>query len=260
MRIRETDMSEVVEQPDKSASPIGRFIVLIYGVISYIIGVVGLVAIVALASGLKPTWHPALLNLGAPIIVNFMLVALWGLVHSVMARDSFKAVLTRFIPEPAERPTYVLVAGVTSILMVGLWQQVPGVIWSAQAPALVTFLWVMFGFGWFYTLAATFAINHFDLFGLRQVYLHFQNQPRPALNFVKRGMYKFSRHPIQTGVLIGVWFIPTMTATHLILSIGFTVYIFIGLWFEEKDLIEEIGQPYQRYRREAGMFLPKLFK
>jgi len=258
--MRVIDMSGVVEQPNKGASGLGRFIVLIYGVISYFLGVVGLVAIVALASGLLPIGYLAIPSLGSPILSNVVLAALWGLVHSVMARDSFKSVLTRFIPEPAERPTYVLIAGVTSLLMVGLWQEVPGIIWSAQAPGLVTFLWIMFGFGWLYTLASTFAINHFDLFGLRQVYLHFQRQPRAPLNFVKRGMYKFSRHPIQTGVLIGVWFIPTMTATHLILSIGFTVYIFIGLWFEEKDLVKDIGEPYEQYRREAGMFLPKFFK
>ena len=141
-------MSEVVEQSNKGASGIGRFIVLVYGVIGYFLGVVGLVAIVALASGLLPIGYLAMPSLGSPILDNVVLVALWGLVHSVMARDSFKSVLTRFIPEPAERPTYVLIAGVTSLLMVGLWQQVPGIIWSAQAPGLVTFLWIMFGFGW----------------------------------------------------------------------------------------------------------------
>ena len=252
------NMSDAVEPKPEKASGLGRLIVLIYGVLCYLLGVIGLVAIIILASGLMPSGQLALTEAISPAIINFLLVAIWGLVHSCMARDSFKSVLTRFIPEPAERPTYVLIAGVTSLLMVGLWQQVPGIIWSAQAPGLVTFLWIMFGFGWLYTLASTFAINHFDLFGLRQVYLHFQKQPRAPLNFVKRGMYKFSRHPIQTGVLIGVWFIPTMTATHLILSIGFTVYIFIGLWFEEKDLVKDIGEPYEQYRREAGMFLPKV--
>lgn len=253
-------MSEAVEQNGEGASVLGRLVVLIYGIIGYFLGVAGLVALIALASGLMPIGHISVPDVGSPIIFNVALVALWGFVHSYMARDSFKSVLTRFIPEAAERPTYVLMAGITSLLLVGLWQAVPGVIWSAQSPALVTFLWVMFGFGWMYTLTATFLINHFDLFGLRQVYLHFRNQPRPPLNFVKRGMYKFSRHPIQTGVLIGVWFIPTMTMTHLILSLGFTVYIFIGLWFEEKDLIKDIGEPYEQYRRESGMFLPKLFK
>ena len=254
------NMSDAVEPKPGKASSIGRLIVLIYGVICYFLGVIGLVAIIVLASGLMPLSHLASTEAISPAIINFLLVAIWGLVHSCMARDSFKVLITRFIPEPAERPTYILIAGVTSILMVGLWQEVPGVIWSATDPNLVIFLWVMFCFGWLYLLAASFAINHFDLFGLRQVYLHFRNQPRPPLNFVKSGMYKFSRHPIQAGVLIGVWFIPTLTVTHLILSVGFTVYIFIGLWFEEKDLIKDIGEPYEQYRKEAGMFLPKIFK
>jgi methanethiol S-methyltransferase len=252
-------MNDAVEPQSGKSSGIGRLFVLFYGVTSYFIGVVGLVALIGLASGLMPLAQLASPEAISPVIVDFFLVSIWGLVHSGMARDSFKERIIRFIPEPAERPTYVLIAGVTSVLMVGLWQEVPGVIWSATDPILVTFLWLMFCFGWLYLLVATFAINHFDLFGLRQVYLHFRNQPRPPLSFVKSGMYKFSRHPIQAGVLIGVWFIPTLTATHLILSIGFTVYIFVGLWFEEKDLMRAIGEPYEQYREEAGMFLPKFF-
>jgi protein-S-isoprenylcysteine O-methyltransferase Ste14 len=253
-------MNEAIEKKTENASNLGRLLVLIYGVISYFLGVIGLVAIIALASGLIPLGYLFSTDAVSPVVINFVLVAIWGLVHSYMARDSFKVALTRFIPEPAERPTYILMAGITSVLMVGLWQEVPGIVWSAENPILVACLWIMFGFGWVYLLLATFAINHFDLFGLRQVYLHFRNLPRPPLNFVKSWMYKFSRHPIQTGVLIGVWFIPTMTVTHLILSIGFTVYIFIGLWFEEKDLVKDIGEPYEQYRKEAGMFLPKFFK
>ena len=101
------------------------------------------------------------------------------------------------------------------------------------------------------------SINHFDLFGLQQVYLNFKQRPEPEIHFVKRAMYAYIRHPIQTGVLIGVWATPNMTMTHIGLSIGFTVYIFIGLWFEERDLIEEIGQPYVEYRKEAGKLFPK---
>lgn len=131
-----------------------------------------------------------------------------------MARDEFKSVLTRLIPEPAERATDLL--------------------------------------------AATFAIDHLDLFGLRQVTPHCRGRARTPLRFVKRAMDRFSRHPIQTGVLIGIWATPEMTMTQLPLSVGFTLYIFVGLWFEEKDLVKEIGQPYLDHRREAGMFLPRL--
>jgi protein-S-isoprenylcysteine O-methyltransferase Ste14 len=132
------------------------------------------------------------------------------------------------------------------------------VLWSVANDGIAIFLWGLFAFGWAYLLAATFAINHFDLFGLRQVYLYFRNQPRSPLRFVKTAMYRFSRHPIQTGVLIGVWATPEMTMTQLPLSVGFTVYIFVGLWFEERDLVKDIGRPYEEYRLEAGRFLPRI--
>ncbi len=146
-----------------------------------------------------------------------------------------------------------------SILLIGLWQTVPGVIWSIENQALVMLIWGLFGFGWVYLLAATFAINHFDLFGLRQVFVHFKDRPRTSLKFVKTAMYRTTRHPIQTGVLIGIWATPFMTATQLVLSVGFTIYIFVGLWFEERDLVNQIGQPYEQYKRETGKILPKLF-
>jgi protein-S-isoprenylcysteine O-methyltransferase Ste14 len=257
-------LSEPTKPLSKSAtsktSVLSRVIVLAYGLISYLLGVAGLAALILMCAQLLPV---GLLNGQVseyPMLWNFVLVAIWGTVHSVMARNSFKLVLTKLIPEPAERPTYVLIAGITSILLVGFWQPVEGIVWSVSQPMLVAFLWGLFAFGWVYLLGATFAINHFDLFGLRQVYFHFQNQSRPQLKFIKRAMYQFSRHPIQTGVLIGVWATPVMTMTQLGLSVGFTAYIFIGLWFEEKDLIADIGEPYEQYRRETGMFLPKLFK
>lgn len=248
------------ETPAENASLLSRSIVLLYGVISYFIGVTGLAFLVLMCAQLLPTGFLSPQTTSYPMLWNLTLVTLWGIIHSVMARENFKQMLTRILPESAERPSYVLIAGITSILMVGLWQTVPGTIWTAQDPMLVMFLWGLFAFGWIYLLAASFAINHFDLFGLRQVYLNFQNQPRPDISFTKRAMYRFSRHPIQTGVLIGIWATPEMTMTQIGLSAGFTVYIFIGLWFEEKDLIKHIGEPYEQYRREAGMFLPKLFK
>jgi protein-S-isoprenylcysteine O-methyltransferase Ste14 len=242
------------------SSFISRIVILLYGVVSYFIGVAGLLCLILPLVDLIPFGFLAPESSANPIIWNVMLVSLWGLVHSVMCRDSFKQIITKIIPEPAERPTYVLVAGITSVLMIGLWQHVPGVVWAPTNTFVVGLLWGMFAFGWTYLLVATFAINHFDLFGLRQVYLNFKNQPRPPLAFTKRLMYKFSRHPIQTGVLIGIWFLPNMTATKIILSIGFTVYIFIGLYFEEKDLIKHIGKPYEEYMQETGKFLPKFFK
>lgn len=246
-------MSESIE----SASFIGRAVVLLYGIISYFIGVAGLACIILALAKLIPFGFLTAAQSSVPIISNVVLVALWGVIHTVMARDSFKAVLTKIIPHAAERPTYVLVAGITSFLLVGLWQTVGGVIWSVTNPSAAIAIWLVFGFGWVYLLASTFAINHFDLFGLRQVYLNYVNREPAPIAFTKRAMYRFTRHPIQTGVLIGIWAIPEMTVTHAILSIGFTVYIFVGLWFEEKDLVKDIGAPYEQYRQETGKLFPK---
>jgi protein-S-isoprenylcysteine O-methyltransferase Ste14 len=236
---------------------VGRILVLVYGVVSYFIGVAGLACIIVALAKLIPFGFLVSGQSGTPILWNLALVAAWGIIHTTMARDRFKRLITSLIPTAAERPTYVLVAGITSILLIGFWQIVPGVIWKMSGPVSVALLWTLFAFGWVYLLASTFAINHFDLFGLRQVYLNFTSQPEPPIQFTKRAMYKFTRHPIQTGVLIGIWAIPEMTATHIVLSIGFTVYIFIGLWFEERDLVKDIGEPYEQYRRETGKVLPK---
>jgi len=194
----------------------------------------------------------------SPVLWNLLLVAIWGSIHTVMARPRFKTVLTKFIPEAAERATYILVAGITSVALIGYWQQVPGQVWHVEAGGLAYGIWAIFIFGWAFLLAATFAINHFDLFGLRQVFLNFKRQPRPPLHFVKRAMYKYIRHPIQTGVLIGIWATPSMSMTQMVLSIGFTAYIFAGLWFEERDLIREHGEEYLQYRQEAGKLFPKI--
>lgn len=237
-----------------------RLLILVYGVVSYLIGVAGLVAIIVTLAGLMP-WGFLLespSSASQPIIWNLALVFLWGLIHTGMARQGFKDVLCKLIPEPAERSTYVLIAGITSVALVGYWQQIPGQVWLVTAPAAVMLLWALFWIGWVFCLAATFAINHFDLFGLRQVFLNFRQQPKPPLNFVKRAMYRYVRHPIQTGVVIGVWATPNMTMTHVVLSVGFTAYIIVGLWFEERDLVASIGQDYVDYKEETGKLFPRL--
>jgi len=233
--------------------------ILVYGVISYFIGVAGLASIIAVLAGFLPfgfLWGDQTVSVNV-LAWNLVLIALWGIIHSGMARPGFKAQLIKLIPEPAERATYILVSGLTSIVLTGYWMQVPGEIWNIQGNLAAYSLLALFWFGWVFLLASSFAINHFDLFGLRQVYLAFKNQPRPPLKFVKRAMYKYIRHPIQTGVLIGIWATSVMTTTQIVLSIGFTAYIFIGLWFEERDLIKEHGPAYEAYRRETGGVLPK---
>lgn len=236
-----------------------KLLILLYGIVAYFIGVAGLICIIAALAGFIP--YGFLLSdplIGIhPIVWNLFLVSLWGIIHTVMARPGFKTIITRVIPVSAERSTYVLVAGLTSIGLIGYWFTAQGMVWDLEATIAVYIIWAIFVFGWVFLLAATFAINHFDLFGLRQVFLNFKNQPLPPLRFVKRAMYKYIRHPIQTGVLIGVWATPTMSMTQITLSLGFTIYIFIGLWFEERDLIKEHGEDYLSYRRSAGKVFPK---
>lgn len=240
-------------------SSLGRIVVLLYGLLSYVVGVAGLGCIILALAKLIPFGFLSDQDAAFPVPWNLVLVLLWGLSHSIMARKSFKDWIGKIIPVAAERSTYVLVAGVASILLIGLWQAVPGVVWSVTTPLGVSLVWALFGFGWLYLLASSFAINHFDLFGLRQVYMHFLDKPLPPLEFVKTAMYRTTRHPIQTGVLIGIWVTPEMTATQIVLSIGFTVYIFVGLWFEERDLVDAIGEPYEQYKRETGKVFPKIF-
>ena len=239
-----------------------RLVILVYGIVCYLLGVAGLTAIILALAGILPWGYLADATTlpQSPILWNIGLVIIWGLTHSVMARASFKEKLTKLIPIAAERPTYILFSGVTSLALIGFWQLVPGQIWLVEASWAVWLLWAVFLFGWGFCLGATFAINHFDLFGLRQVYLNYKQLPEPPLAFVKRAMYQYIRHPIQTGVLIGVWATPSMTATQLVLSIGFTAYIFIGLWFEERDLVAAHGDEYLQYRQEAGKLFPKLTK
>lgn len=235
-----------------------KIIILLYGVFSYTVGVAGLACIILALAGLWPygfLWDASITGL-PPLVWNFGLVAIWGTIHTITARPAYKAVLTRIVPEAAERSTYILTSGLTSIALIGFWQNLPGMVWNIDAPLIVYVLWGLFGFGWVFLLMSTFAINHFDLFGLRQVFLEFRNKPRAPLAFTKRLMYRYIRHPIQTGVLIGIWATPSMSMTQIALSIGFTAYIFIGLWFEERDLIAEHGDDYRAYRKEAGSVLP----
>jgi protein-S-isoprenylcysteine O-methyltransferase Ste14 len=235
-----------------------KTIILLYGVFSYFVGVAGLACIILSLAGFLPYGFLGDIRPAAipPMAWNFGLVAIWGVIHTITARPGYKAKLTKLIPEPAERSTYVLVSGVTSAALIGFWANLSGMLWQIEATPIVYILWGLFGFGWAFLLAATFAINHFDLFGLRQVFLEFRNQGRPPLRFTKRLMYRYVRHPIQTGVLIGVWATPAMSMTQIALSMGFTVYIFIGLWFEERDLVAEHGDEYRAYKKEAGSVLP----
>jgi len=200
--------------------------------------------------------QPQQSSTGFAVVVDFVLVLIFALQHSVMARKWFKAKITRLIPMATERSTYVLLSGVALLLIVLYWQPIDGDLWRFEEGSIWWVLTGMMLFGWSFSVVATFVINHFELFGLQQGYLHFKEKPTPMIDFQEKFLYKFIRHPIQLGVLMGVWFSPLMTYGHLLLSVLFTLYIFIGLYFEEKDLVAELGEVYLNYRERVGMMIP----
>lgn len=187
---------------------------------------------------------------------NAGLIALFGLQHSVMARAGFKRIWTRLIPGPAERSTYVLMANVTLILLFVLWQPLPATVWHADAQWLRVLLWSGFFAGWGIVLISTFLIDHFDLFGLRQVWNHFRRRRGRAIAFATPGPYKRVRHPMMTGFLLGFWSTPEMSAGHLLLALGMSAYIVAGTTVEERGLIAAFGERYRRYRRVVPRFVP----
>ena len=234
-----------------------RLAIAIYGIGAYTIAMLSIVWLMGASGGFLPLgFEPLSQSLIVSILINVILVIVFGLQHSIMARVGFKQWWTSKIPAAAERSTYVLASGLALVLLLCFWQPMPQVIWSVESSTLQTIIWTVFAFGWIYLVLATFAIDHFDLFGLRQVYYFWRSQPYPELPFMKRWMYTFNRHPIQTGILLGIWATPEMRLDHLFLSITFTVYVFVGLAFEERDLIQRFGEQYRQYAAQVGGVIP----
>jgi protein-S-isoprenylcysteine O-methyltransferase Ste14 len=194
------------------------------------------------------------------LIVNLFLIALFGVQHSLMARPKFKQWWLKIIPISIERSTYVLFSSSALILLCWLWQPLPTIVWQITHPAGYGVLQGLFWFGWLLSLLATFLINHFDLLGIRQVYLYWQGQPYSPVPFREVLIYKQIRHPIMLGTLIGFWATPTMTVGHLLLALGFSGYIFIGIRFEEQDMLNIHGEFYQKYRQKTSMVMFPLWK
>lgn len=195
---------------------------------------------------------------GAALMINVALLGLFALQHSVMARPAFKAWLTRFMPESAERSTYVLMSSLALILMFCFWAPMGGVVWSVQNPIGAALLYGGFALGWTTVLVTTFLINHFDLFGLRQVWKYFRRERYVALKFVTPGPYRFVRHPLYVGWLMAFWFTPVMTVAHLVFATMTTAYILVAIQLEERDLVAIHGADYEEYRRKTPMLVPNL--
>jgi len=237
-----------------------RAAVLLYGVVAY----VAFLATITYAAGFVGNfWVPKSIDsaptkpFGIALLINAGLLALFAVQHSVMARPFFKNWITRFIPESAERSTYTLTASLALAVLFWFWQPMGGVVWQVDYHAGRLLLHAGCAFGWSLVLATTFLINHFDLFGLRQVWLHFVNRPYTALQFRTPGPYKLIRHPLYAGFLFAFWCTPTMSAAHLFFAVMTAGYILVGIYFEERDLQRALPE-YADYKRCTPMLVPRL--
>lgn len=236
-----------------------RILFFFYGVVSYLIFFATFLYAIGFIGNF---WVPTSLDafpagpFGTALAVNVSLLALFAVQHSVMARKWFKDRWTRIVPKPLERSTYVLFSSLALIVLFWQWRPMGGMIWSVQDPIGVFVLYAMFGFGWALILVSTFLINHFDLFGLRQVWLHLLGREERPMKFSTPALYKLVRHPLYVGWLFAFWMTPTMTAAHLLFSLATTAYILLAIQFEERDLVREHGEAYETYRRSVPMLVP----
>ncbi|MFC1685120.1 methanethiol S-methyltransferase [Pseudomonadota bacterium] len=196
-------------------------------------------------------------NLAQALLIDIGLLTAFALQHSIMARPAFKRFVTRIIPEQIERSTFVLASSLLLGAIIYLWQPLGGVIWQIENPTAVAALYALFGIGWGILFLASFQINHFDLFGLRQVWLYFRGKPYTHLPFNTPWLYRHMRHPLYVGMMIGLWAAPTMTVAHLVFALLCTGYIFVGARLEEKDLEKALPE-YRQYKTEVPMFIPKI--
>jgi methanethiol S-methyltransferase len=237
----------------------GAFLTLFYGLVVYVLFLGTFTYAIGFANNLlvpKGIDSGTVGPLAESLVVDLLLLGIFAVQHSVMARRGFKRWWTRIVPPAAERSTYVLFATAALALILWQWRPIPQpVIWTIEGTA-ATVVWAVFWLGWAILLASTFLLNHFELFGLSQVFARLDGRPLAEPEFRTPALYRLVRHPIYFGFLLGFWAAPVMTAGHLLFAIGATGYILVGIWFEERDLVAQFGEQYRRYRRQVSMLIP----
>ena len=247
---------------EPTAGRLARLLVFAYGLVAYTafvatflyaVGFIGNFGVPkAMDSGRES-------SLARALLIDSLLLGVFAIQHSVMARSWFKQWLTRAVPRAAERSTYVLLSSLALMLLFWQWRPIGGTVWEVEDPAGRAVLLGLYAADWIQVLATTFLINHFDLFGLRRAYLYLRGQELTPLKFVIPGPYKFVRHPLYVGWLLTFWATPTMTEAHLFFAVMTTAYILVGIQFEERDLVTVHGKDYAEYRRRVPMLIPRVF-
>lgn len=237
----------------------GRLIALLYGIVSYVVFFISFLYALGFVEGLvvpKTIDTGAVVPVTEAVIVNLLLMSVFAVQHSLMARKQFKQWWTKFVPSSVERSTYVLFSSLALALLCWQWRPMPAVVWQIADPQIAMAITGLSLVGFLIVLTSTFLINHFELFGLHQVANNLTGRPMPAPRFRTPLYYKFVRHPIYLGFIIAFWAAPTMTVGHLLFAAGTTGYIIIGILLEEHDLIELFGDDYRRYKERVSMLVP----
>jgi protein-S-isoprenylcysteine O-methyltransferase Ste14 len=244
----------------KGGTIMNKMLVALYGFVSYLIFFLTFLYSVGFVGGFLAPKNIDSGEAGAvvmAIVVNLVLMSVFALQHSIMARPAFKQWWTQYVPAPIERSTYVLFSSVALILLFWLWQPMPAMVWQVENTATRDVIWALFWLGWAIVLVSTFLINHFELFGLRQVYLYMKGVPHTPTGFRTPFLYQLVRHPIMLGFIIAFWATPDMSQGHMLFSVVTTAYILIAVtWLEERDLVRFHGAEYVEYQRRVSMIFP----
>ncbi len=236
-----------------------RFLALLYGLLAYVVFFGTFLYAMGFVTGLlvpKTIDTGPIVPIGEALLINLLLLSLFAIQHSVMARTPFKRWWTQFVPRAVERSTYVLFASLVLILLFWQWRPIPTIIWQIPSPEAAWAVHVVSLAGWLTVLISTFLINHLELFGLQQVVSNLVGKKMPEPGFKAPALYQVVRHPVYFGFAVAFWAAPVMTVGHLLFAVVMTAYILVGIYFEERDLVDRFGDEYQRYRQHVAMLIP----